>query len=93
VGLRRLSGPTVTRILWNMKNITLSVEEDVLAKVRRYAAEHNSTVNGLVRDYLKRLARFDDRAAEARRRIGDLSNQSEGRIGGKDWDRASLHER
>ena len=39
-----------------MKNITLSVEEDVLAPVRKYAASRNTTVNGLVRDYLGKLA-------------------------------------
>ena len=76
-----------------MKNITLSVEDDVLAAVRRYAVEHESTVNGLVREYLTRLARHDDRAATARRRIRELSEQSEGRIGGKTWNRSSLHDR
>jgi len=39
-----------------MKNITLSVDENVLAAVRRHAAECNSTVNALVRDYLTGLA-------------------------------------
>jgi len=39
-----------------MKNITLSVDEKVLAAVRRRAAECNSTVNALVRDYLANLA-------------------------------------
>ena len=76
-----------------MKNITLSVDDDVLATARRYAAEHDSTVNGLVRDYLTRLARYDDRAASARRRIRELSEQSAAKIGGKTWHRDSLHER
>ncbi len=39
-----------------MKNITLSVDEHVLAEVRRCASKHNTTVNGLVRDDLTRLA-------------------------------------
>ena len=76
-----------------MKNITLSVDDDVLAAVRRYAAEHDSTVNGLVRDYLTRLARQNDRAATARRRIQELSDRSEGRIGVETWNRDALHER
>ena len=76
-----------------MKNITLSVDDDVLAAVRRFAAEHDATVNGLVRDYLTRLARYGDRAATARRRIRELSDQSEGRIGVKTWTRDSLHDR
>jgi hypothetical protein len=76
-----------------MRNITLSVDDEVLAAVRRYAAAHDSTVNALVRDYLKRLARHDDRAATARRRIRELSESSEGRVGVNKWNRESLNER
>ena len=36
-----------------MKNVTLAVEEDVLAAARKYAAARKTTVNGLVRDYLR----------------------------------------
>lgn len=39
-----------------MKNITLAVDEDVLADVRRYAAAHNTTVNALVRGALEAIA-------------------------------------
>ena len=35
-----------------MKNATLSVDEGVLAVVRRYAAERDSSVNRLVREFL-----------------------------------------
>jgi hypothetical protein len=35
-----------------MKNITLSVDEKVLAVVRRHAAERNCSFNALVRNYL-----------------------------------------
>ena len=45
-----------------MRNITLSVDDDVLAAVRRYAAEHDSSVNALVREYLTNLAGHRDRA-------------------------------
>ncbi len=76
-----------------MKNITLSVDEEVLAAVRRHAAEHNSTVNGLVRDYLTNLAAHQNRASRARTRIRSMSAQSEGRLGKKTWSRADLHDR
>lgn len=49
-----------------MKNITLSLDEKVLAVVRRYAAEQNSSVNSLVREYLTNLAVQEDRAGSAR---------------------------
>lgn len=50
-----------------MKNITLSVDENVLATVRRHAAERNSTVNALVREYLAGLPAHEDRAKRERR--------------------------
>jgi len=76
-----------------MKNITLSVDEEVLSAVRRHAAERNSTVNALVREYLTNLARHQDRARRARARLRQLSNQSQGRLGKKAWTREDLHDR
>lgn len=76
-----------------MKNITLSIDEDVLAAVRRYAAAHDSTVNALVRAHLTQLAEREDRAANARRRIKELSEQSSARLGSREWSRGDLHER
>jgi len=76
-----------------MKNITLSVDENVLATVRRHAAERNSTVNALVREFLTGLAAHEDRAKRARARLRKLSSQSQGRLGKKTWTREELHGR
>lgn len=76
-----------------MKNITLSVDDGVLAEVRRIAAEKDSTVNALVREYLTSLAQQRDRARTARARLRTLSNESKGRLGKKTWTRADLYER
>lgn len=76
-----------------MKNITLSVDDEVLAAVRRYTAERNSSVNALVREYLTNLAGHQDRARRARARLRQLSKQSKGRLGKKTWSRQDLHER
>lgn len=76
-----------------MRNITLSVDEEVLAAVRRYTAEHNSSVNALVREYLANLAGHQDRARRARARLLQLSKQSQARLGKKTWTREDLHER
>lgn len=76
-----------------MKNITLSVDEEVLHVVRRYAAEMNSTVNALVRDYLTNLAAHENRANHARARLRELSTHSKGRLGKKTWTRDELHDR
>jgi hypothetical protein len=76
-----------------MRNITLSVEESVLAAVRRVAAERNSSVNALVREFLTNLASQQDQAKRARARIRQLSAQSQGQLGWKTWSREDLHER
>jgi hypothetical protein len=76
-----------------MKNITLSIDENVLAAVRRHASEHNSTVNALVRDYLTNLAAHNDRAKRARERLRQLSRETQGRLGKKVWSREELHDR
>lgn len=76
-----------------MKNITLSVDENVLNAVRRHAAESNSTVNALVREYLSNLAAHQDRAKQARARLRQLSKESHGRLGKKTWSRDELHDR
>ncbi len=61
--------------------------------VRRHAAERNSTVNALVRDFLKNVAAHEDRANRARARLKELSKQSQGRLGRKTWSREELHDR
>jgi plasmid stability protein len=76
-----------------MKNITLSVDEKVLEVVRRRAAEQNSSVNALVREYLTNLAAQEDRASKARARLVELSNQSRARLGKKTWRRDDVYDR
>jgi hypothetical protein len=76
-----------------MKNITLSVDDDILVAVRRYTAERNTSVNAVVREYLTTLAGHEDRARRARARLRQLSRQSQGQLGAKTWARSDLHER
>lgn len=76
-----------------MKNITLSVDDDVLTAVRRYASERNRTVNALVREYLGNLAQHEDRAARGRARLRQLAKKSTGELGESVWSREELHER
>jgi hypothetical protein len=66
-----------------MRNITLSIDDDVLVSVRRHAAEQNSTVNALVRQYLTSIAAQHDREKQARAKIRQLSQQSQLRLGKK----------
>ena len=77
-----------------MKNITLSVDENVLMQVRQYAVARNTTVNGLVRQHLEQIARNQDRARVAMRELREMSEKSEARLGPDyKFDRAATYER
>ena len=40
-----------------MKNVTLSIPDELLAKSRDYAAEHNTSLNQMIRDILSNFVR------------------------------------
>jgi Arc/MetJ family transcription regulator len=75
------------------KNITLAIDDEVLARVRRIAAEKNTTVNALVREYLTHLAGREDRVREAVRQLKEASENSELKVGPITWKRDDLYER
>ena len=76
-----------------MKNITLSVEEDVLQEARKIAAERSTTVNALVRAHLTDLVRQKKRTRDALKRMRELAEQGGMEVGTKTWTRDDLHER
>ena len=41
-------------------NITLSADKSLIEKTRRYAKKHNTTLNNLIRNYLKKLVNTSD---------------------------------
>ena len=76
-----------------MKNITLAVEDDVLAEARKYAAANDTTVNALVREYLGRIAHQESRAKKAREELLKLAEESTLDLGGWKWNREELYDR
>jgi hypothetical protein len=76
-----------------MKNITLSIEEDVLLEARRIAAERSTTVNAIVRAHLADLVRQKKRTRDALKRMRELAEQGGMEVGKKTWTRDDLHER
>jgi hypothetical protein len=75
-----------------MKNITLAIDEELLRGARRYAAERDTTVNALVREYLTGLVDFEKRAAQARKELVELAKNSKARMGSWKWNREELYE-
>lgn len=76
-----------------MKNITLVVDEGVLDAARLYAAKRNTSVNALVRDFLKGIADQEDRTVRARRRLRELMDRTTLEVGPVTWTRDDLHDR
>jgi len=79
-----------------MKNITLAVDEDSLRAARVYAAEHDTTVNALVRNFIDSFAtRTLEASAEERAKIrtelAELGDRTQGRIGEWKWNREDIY--
>lgn len=75
------------------KNITLAINADVLDRVRIIAAERKTTVNGMVRDYLERVAATEDRASRVADRVRALRERSRLEVGPITWKRDDLYDR
>jgi hypothetical protein len=77
-----------------MSNITLSVDDTVIRKVRRIAVDKNTTLTAMVRDYLSSVAAQD---AATRDQGANELRESFGRysvdMGQHTWTREELHER
>jgi hypothetical protein len=73
-------------------NVTLAIDEKLLARARRVARQRKTTLNQLVRDYLERLTAGSDAptvAAEFER----LWAEEQGHSRGWKWNREDLHDR
>jgi len=77
------------------QNITLSVPREVLKRVKRLAADRDTSVSALMTEALARLADENRRYAAARRRAlaAMKSARSLGTRGRPAWTRDELHER
>jgi hypothetical protein len=73
-------------------NVTLSVDDEILARVRELASRRGTSLNQLVRDYLQELG-SDLSPDELLVELNSLWSVSTGDSGGKRWAREELHER
>lgn len=77
-----------------MPNITLSVDEHTIKKVRKIAVDKGTTLTALVREYLQSVA--DSDVAEKKQAIDQLQNNFRNLsrdMGPRTWTRDDLHER
>lgn len=73
-----------------MPNITISLDEDLLKAGRRYAANHQTSINGLIRKLLEETvsSRSKDRLEES----FSLMDQAKGNSKNKRWKREDLYD-
>ena len=77
-------------------NITLSLDDQLVKEVRKIAVDRDTTLTGMVRDYLEQLA-AENVTHGRRRREGDALERSfqqfRFKVGKRTWKRADLHAR
>ena len=73
-----------------MKNVTLSIDEELLAEGRRYARTHHTSLNALLRELLARAVR-ESRASWVRECFGKM-DEAKGHSGGRTWEREDLYD-
>lgn len=61
-----------------MKNITVAVDDDTYRMARVFAAEHDTSVSALVRDYLARLAKVSSDQADYATDLFDALDKARG---------------
>jgi len=72
----------------------MTLDDEIIKRVKKIAIEKNTTLTGLVRDYLTRLAKREDhRTEEVIAELSALMNAREIKIGKITWTRDELHER
>jgi Family of unknown function (DUF6364) len=77
-------------------NITLSLDENLIKKVRKIAVDRDTTLTGLVRDYLENLAAEEAASGRKRREREALERSFERfqfKVGKRTWTREDLHAR
>jgi hypothetical protein len=77
-------------------NITLSLDDRLVKEVRKIAVDRDTTLTGMVREYLERLAAENAAHGRKRREREALERGFERfqfRVGKRTWKRADLHAR
>ena len=76
-----------------MSNITLSIDDQIVKKVRKLALERNTSLTALIRENLQQLAAREDlRTQEIIDQMKSLYGESTTTIGEKTWTREDLYE-
>ncbi|MCX6362838.1 MAG: hypothetical protein NTW58_01440 [Actinobacteria bacterium] len=76
-----------------MANLTIAIEDDVLKKARLRAVEQGTSVNAVVREFLRDYTGQRSRQADAAKRLIELAHRSRAEVGPVTWTRDEIHAR
>ena len=75
------------------RNLTLTLDEDLLRAARKVALDRDTSVNRLVREYLAQLVEETDKQKAALEDLEEIFRTSRFELGPITWTRDDLHER
>ena len=75
------------------KNLTLSLDENLLRQARTVCQKRRTTLTQVIREFLEKLAHEDEQYREAQKFIEEKIRQKPIWVGEKTWTREELHER
>jgi len=76
-----------------MTNVTLSIDEEDLRQARVLALQQGSSLNAVIRQFVKNYVGHTQRYQEVTERIIQQAEDSQYSSEGKKWTRDELHER
>jgi Family of unknown function (DUF6364) len=77
-------------------NVTLSLDDNLVKKVRKIAVDRDTTLTGMIREYLERVAAEDSASGRKRREREILERsftQFQFKVGKRTWKREDLYGR
>ena len=76
-----------------MANLTITVDDQLLRRARVRAAQLGTSVNAVLRDYMRSWAGGSEERTAAVRALLDRSGRARSARGKRRWSRDELHER
>ena len=77
-------------------NVTLSLDDKLVKEIKKLAVDRDTTLTGLVREYLEKLAAENATSGRKRREIEALERsfkQFQFNVGKRTWKREDLYDR
>lgn len=75
-----------------MPNITLSMDEKLIEKSRKYAEKQGKSLNALIRELLQKTVNTGS-SSKKTNRLFDLMDKAAGNSKGKKWHREDIYDR